>query len=112
MIVKIIAAVRVLVIVMVMAVAVVIVMVFFIVIIVLVVVVVVVVVVVIVVVVGVLVIGKTIVIAMHNSAVLPRHPLAQRLQVVAANEVADDGSHTGLRCWQKQVNAPTAAHPV
>ena len=109
MIVIIIAAVRVLVIVMVMAVAVVIVMVFFIVIIVL---VVVVVVVVIVVVVGVLVIGKTIVIAMHNSAVLPRHPLAQRLQVVAANEVADDGSHTGLRCWQKQVNAPTAAHPV
>ena len=106
MIVIIIAAVRVLVIVMVMAVAVVIVMVFFIVIIVL------VVVVVIVVVVGVLVIGKTIVIAMHNSAVLPRHPLAQRLQVVAANEVADDGSHTGLRCWQKQVNAPTAAHPV
>ena len=105
MIVIIIAAVRVLVIVMVMAVAVVIVMVFFIVIIVL-------VVVVIVVVVGVLVIGKTIVIAMHNSAVLPRHPLAQRLQVVAANEVADDGSHTGLRCWQKQVNAPTAAHPV
>ena len=106
MIVIIIAAVRVLVIVMVMAVAVVIVMVFFIVIIVL------VVVVVIVVVVGVLVIGKTIVIAMHNSAALPRHPLAQRLQVVAANEVADDGSHTGLRCWQKQVNAPTAAHPV